>query len=136
VDNEVVDVEFHPLVIIPREGPKPKRRSIVPVTPAQRWARARNWNKLQLKGIQGQLARMAGSAVITEREQALLASVLINVRALLLDWPRENTLSKTNFLRLLPGLGTCVETGRESGNQDAPDLRVHCPGRVGDGDTG
>ena len=105
--REVATAPFYPPAVIPREGPKRKYPPRKPkgFSEAQRWAYTRNWDKLRLKGMQGQLISLINSPGVTQSERVLLAGALTTVEAVLKKWPGNNKLSKKTFLSRSPESG-------------------------------
>ena len=105
--REVATAPFYPPAVIPREGPKRKYPPRKPkgLSEAQRWAYTRNWDKLRLNGMRGQLISLIDSPAVTPSERLLLTVVLKKIESLLHRWPSKNKLSKKTFLSRSPESG-------------------------------
>jgi hypothetical protein len=64
-------------------------------TPAQKWARERNWSKAQIKGMIASLKSMKG---LSPFEYVLVEDALVELRYMIKIWDTETQASKKRHL--------------------------------------
>ena len=68
-------------------------------TPAQRWARERNWNKRRLLSVRGTLASIRGDLSTVDSERGHIARMLWRVEQILREHKKNRRSSKSQFIR-------------------------------------
>ena len=70
------------------------------ISPAQKWARQRNWDKMRLFGVMATLKNIANSAHVVQNEEEWLDYLIYDLQTRILDiWELRNEESKNNFLK-------------------------------------
>ena len=76
----------------------PKRKFQSQLTPAQTWARRRNWCKGQTTLIRNIVTAEQFYKMLTQEEQYLADIIYVQAKNLLSTWNQSNKESKENYL--------------------------------------
>ena len=68
-------------------------------TPAQEWARQRNWNKRMLKGVLANIGTVVSSNIMTKSEGMALLEASKRVNAVIRTYAGANSESKARYLK-------------------------------------